>query len=163
MARAYTVAPIAWEDIGTHEFSDEANRALHNHSIIFTIKKNGRPIGFMFCYSIHPTKRVGLIVEVMEWCQGVSPRDKLEASCFFGREMCREIPMFGFVRKRDLRFFEAIAKRKVLRRVGNSFEAFPGEIASVWETVRENRTTKRASSVPNPRGMGTGLGARVLS
>jgi hypothetical protein len=135
MARAYSVSPTQSSDLDHHQFSQDAESCTHAALQLFTIKRDDKPIGFFFCYHKHPTKRVALIVELMEWCEGVSARDKLEGALAFANVMKGKIPLYGYARKRDLRFFEAIAKRKGLRRIGNSFTVFPGEIGSVWESV----------------------------
>lgn len=109
---------------------------MHAASILYTIRRDDKVLGFAFCYPMHPRKLVALIVELMEWCKDTSPRDKFEGAMAFYRQLKQTVPLIGFSRVRDDKFFTRMGELEVIRLVGFSDAVFPREVATVWEAVQ---------------------------
>lgn len=135
MARSYSVTPSVTDDAVGHVFSAEANGCMHAATILYTIRRDDKVLGFAFCYPMHPRKLVALIVELMEWCKDTSPRDKFEGAMAFYRQLKQTVPLIGFSRERDEKFFSRMYDRGVIRLAGVSHAVFPREEAVVWEAV----------------------------
>ena len=96
-----------------------------------SIFRDGRNIGIFRGYNMHPAVKTAWFLEEMIWLSGSSPRERLEAVCFFVKSGVKSI---GASRKKDFEFFKKISKDGHLRKVGISHHLFEDESAMLWET-----------------------------
>lgn len=95
------------------------------------------PIGFALGFWPHRAARPFLVLDAFVWFPWASSRNKVEAAVEFISKIRRETPLIGFVRDRDRRFMETIARHGIVRRIGTSRNVFKGEQAAVWETNKD--------------------------
>ncbi len=94
------------------------------------------PVGLVLGFYSHPNPAFApfMIVGDMVWFPWASPRNRIESAVGFFRAIHAQVPMVEYARAQHRRFFEMIAKHGVMRRVGTSFNVYPGEATAVFET-----------------------------
>jgi hypothetical protein len=94
------------------------------------------PVGFVLGFWSHPIPEIApyMIANMALWMPWATPRTRVESAVNFFNSMRDEIPMIGFARAQDKKFFEAICRHGIMRRVGTSFIAFADEPAAMYET-----------------------------
>lgn len=97
-------------------------------------RKGYVPIGLVLGFWSHPNPRFApfMIVGDMIWFPWASDRNRIESSVAFFHRV--EVPMVEYAREQHKRFFEMICKHGIMRRIGTSFNVYPGESTAVYET-----------------------------
>ena len=75
-----------------------------------------------------------MIIGDMLWFPWASPRNKIESAVYFFNRIRHEIQMVEYANEDAKPFFEMIAKHGVVRRVGTSYNVYPGTATAVFET-----------------------------
>lgn len=99
-------------------------------------KKGFLPVGIVLGFYSHPNPALSpfMIIGDMVWFPWASDRNKIEAAVGFFNAIRKEIPMVEYADEKAKPFFEMIAKHGVMRRVGTSFNVYPGQQTAVFET-----------------------------
>ena len=92
------------------------------------------PVGIALGFWPHQEAMQFMVMDSFEWFPWASPRNKIESAVRFLHLVREEVPMIGFVRPEDKDYVAMIARHGILNRVGTSYNIFPGERASIWET-----------------------------
>lgn len=103
-------------------------------TLISDTKRGRVPIGFALGFYPHPDASGFLFIDTMLWFSWATARNRIESAAKFFDDVRKEIPMLGFAKIEHKKFYEALAKMGILRRVGTTVNVFPGESASIWET-----------------------------
>lgn len=103
-------------------------------TLLADTQKGFIPVGLSLGFWPHHEATPFMIMDAFVWFPWASVRNKIESAVKFLTEERNEIPMLGFVKPEDKRFVEMIARHGILNRVGTSYNIFPGERASIWET-----------------------------
>ena len=118
-------------------FEVEITTRYHAAWTMFAETKKGFvPVGFVLGFYSHPDPAFSpfMIVGDMVWFPWASARNKVESAVNFFNRIRSETPMMEYARGDAKAFFEMIAKHGIMRRVGTSFNVYPGEPTSVFET-----------------------------
>ncbi len=92
------------------------------------------PVGFAFGFWPHEQATPFMLMDAFVWFPWSKPRNRIESAVNFLNEIRKEIPMLGFASSENKRFMEMLARHGIVNRVGTSYNVFPGERASIWET-----------------------------
>lgn len=92
------------------------------------------PVGIALGFWPHREATPFMLMDAFVWFPWSSPRSRIESAVNFLNDVREDVPMMGFVKPEDKPFVEIIAKHGILNRVGTSYNIFPGERASIWET-----------------------------
>lgn len=118
-------------------FEAEIKTTYHGAWALFADTKKGFiPVGLVLAFWSHPDPRYSpfMIVGDMIWFPWASARNKIESAVNFFNAIRREIPMVEYADDKARRFFEVIAQHGIMRRVGTSFNVYPGVATAVFET-----------------------------
>lgn len=118
-------------------FEREIDDNYHGAWTLFAETKRGfMPVGAVLGFYSHPNPRLApfMIVGDMLWFPWASPRNKIESAVYFFNRIRREIAMVEYANEEAKPFFEMIAAHGVVRRVGTSFNVYPGTATAVFET-----------------------------
>lgn len=101
-----------------------------------TAARGFMPVGIVLGFYSHPNPALApfMIIGDMLWFPWASARNKIEAAVGFFNAIRKEIPMVEYADEAAKPFFEMIAQHGIMRRVGTSFNVFPGRSAAVFET-----------------------------
>lgn len=99
-------------------------------------KRGFMPVGAVLGFYSHPNPRLApfMIVGDMLWFPWASARNRIESAVHFFHRIRHEIPMVEYANEEAKRFFEMIAAHGVVRRIGTSFNVYPGTATAVFET-----------------------------
>ena len=75
-----------------------------------------------------------MIVGDMVWFPWATGRNKIETAVHFFNEMRNDLPFMEFAAPEHKDFFVTIAKHGIMRRVGTSYNVYPDQATSVFET-----------------------------
>lgn len=137
------------EGLSADEFKDQFGGLIafgfdEAWTMIADTRRGLVPAGFAVGFYPHPGAEKFLILDSLIWLPWATPRNRLECAVrLFSRN---DIPMIGFVRAKDKKFCETIAKHGLFRRVGTSMNVFGDEPAAIWETKANGKPLRRASN-----------------
>ena len=128
-------------EMSKDDFLDRFEREIReNYAAAWTLfAETGKgfiPVGLVLGFWSHPNPRFSpfMIVGDMIWFPWSSPRNRIESAvCFFHR-IRHEIAMVEYAEERFKRFFEMICQHGVMRRIGTSYNVYPGAATAVYET-----------------------------
>lgn len=99
----------------------------------------GKLIGSFIWYPIHPVKPIGMILEFGFWTDDSTPRERLEGAIYLWHQI--KLPLIGYAREQDNKYFEKLEKLGYCRRTGISHIVFDDQIATVWESTHIREST----------------------
>lgn len=104
-------------------------------------KRGFIPVGIVLGFYSHPNPQFApfMIVGDMIWFPWASVRNRIESAVAFFNSIRKEIPMLEYADDKAKPFFEMIAKHGIMRRVGTSFNVYPGQAVAVFETRAETK------------------------
>lgn len=99
-------------------------------------KRGFMPVGVVLGFYSHPNPRLApfMIIGDMIWFPWSSARNRVESAVHFFHRIRQDIPMVEYANEDAKRFFEVLAAHGVVRRVGTSFNVYPGVATAVFET-----------------------------
>lgn len=118
-------------------FETEITVKYHGVWTLFAETKRGNiPVCFVLAFWCHPEPQLApyMILDQLVWLPWSTPRNRIESATNFFNSTRNDIPMIGYARERDKKFFEVMMKHGIMRRIGTSFNVFPDEPAAVYET-----------------------------
>lgn len=118
-------------------FKKEIDDNYHGAWTLFAQTTKGlRPVGLVLGFWSHPNPRLApfMIVGDMIWFPWSSPRNRIEAAVQFFHRIRSEIAMVEYARDEHKRFFEMICHHGIMRRIGTTYNVYPGEGTAVYET-----------------------------
>lgn len=121
----------------TAAFMAEIETNYHGAWTLFAETPKGfLPVGIVLGFWSHPNPALSpfMIVGDMIWFPWASKRNRIEAGVFFFNRIRNEIPMVEYANESAKPFFEMMAKHGIVRRIGTSFNVYPGETTAVFET-----------------------------
>jgi hypothetical protein len=94
------------------------------------------PAGMVMGFWSHPDPRFApfMIVGDIIWFPWASARNRIESAVGFFARIRSEIAMVEYASEEHKRFFEMICQHGIMRRVGTSFNVYPGQATAVYET-----------------------------
>lgn len=124
---------------GDFDIAFEAEIAANYHGAWTLFAETPRgflPVGLVLGFYSHPDPRFApfMIVGDMIWFPWSSNRNRIESAVNFFNRIRHEIPMVEYADEQAKRFFEVIAQHGIVRRVGTSFNVYPGQSTAVFET-----------------------------
>lgn len=120
-------------------FASELEENYHRFwTLLGETRKGFVPVGVVLAFWSHPDPGLApyMVLNMMLWMPWASSRNKIESATHFLNAMRSQIPMIGFGRAADQKFFDVLLKHGIMRRVGTSFNVFPDGPAAVYETRR---------------------------
>lgn len=98
--------------------------------------KGQMPVGIILGFWSHPEPRLApfMIVGDLIWFSWTSTRTKLESAVNFFNRMRDKIAFMEYAQDKDRKFFDTICQHGIMRRVGTSYNVYPGEAVAVYET-----------------------------
>ena len=133
---------FAGTEMGPDEFEAAFGKeVLANYTGVWSLHaetvKGFIPVGVVLAFWSHPDPRLApfMIIGDMLWFPWSSPRNRIEAAVRFAVTVRDEFPMVEFARDEHVPFFEVLMKHGVVRRIGKSWNIYPGEQTTVFETV----------------------------
>lgn len=139
----------ALRSLGSHfeqEFTPESFKAafvdevLKNYSAGWTLSaetaQGFMPVGIVLGFYSHPNPALSPFMNIgdMLWFPWASARNRIEAAVGFFNAIRKEIPMMEYANEEAKPFFEMIAQHGIMRRVGTSFNVYPGQSTALFET-----------------------------
>lgn len=118
-------------------FEQELASTYQGAWTLFAETKRGFiPVGVVLGFYSHPNPQLApfMIIGDMLWFPWASPRNKIESAVYFFNRIRHEIQMVEYANEDAKPFFEMIAKHGVVRRVGTSYNVYPGTATAVFET-----------------------------
>lgn len=127
------------EDLNAQDFTQLFQQfAIGRYDGVWTLfAETGKgfiPVGLAVGFWPHREAMQWMLMDAFVWFPWASSRNKIESAVNFLNGVRHQIPMIGFVKSEDRTFVDVIAKHGILNRVGTSYNIFPGERASIWET-----------------------------
>lgn len=102
-----------------------------------SVRDQKHPVGTVFGFWPHREDTSPfMIVGEMIWFPWATARNKIESAVNFFNEMRDELPFMEYAEPENKEFFELMCKHSIMHRVGTSYNVFPGERTSVFETKR---------------------------
>ena len=120
-------------------FEVEVTTKYHGVWTLFANTKKGNiPVCFVLAFWCHPLVEIApyMILNVMLWLPWATARNRIESAVNFFNQIRNHIPMMGFAREKDKKFYVTMMRHGIMRQVGTSFNVFPNESAAVYETRR---------------------------
>lgn len=118
-------------------FMEELLSVYHEGwTLIAPTVKGVRPVGMVLGFWAHPDPRFKTYLNIgcILWFPWASARNRVESAVNFFNAMRTEVKMVDYVRHKDKKFFEMLARHGVMRRVGTSYNVYPNQPALIFET-----------------------------
>ena len=118
-------------------FEAEIQNNYHGAWTLFAETTRGFiPVGLVLGFWSHPNPQFApfMIIGDMIWFPWSSPRNRIESAVNFFNRIRNEIQMVEYANEGAKKFFEMIAHHGIVRRVGTSFNVYPGTATAVFET-----------------------------
>lgn len=118
-------------------FEQEITSTYHGSWTLFAESRKGFiPVGLVLGFWSHPNPRFApfMIIGDMIWFPWASARNRIESAVGFFHRIRSDIAMVEYARAEHKRFFEMICQHGIMRRIGTSFNVYPGESTAVFET-----------------------------
>ena len=96
------------------------------------------PVGMVFAFYSHTEHHLSpfMIVGDIVWMPWATPRNKIESAVNFFNIIRGDIPMVDYAYgETNKRFFEAVMRHGIVRRVGTTYNIVRGEPVAIFETI----------------------------
>lgn len=106
---------------------------------MFSITPKGKmPVGLILGFWSHPEPRLSpfMIVGDIIWFSWATARIKIESAVNFFDRVRKTIAFMEYAQSKDQKFFDVLCQHGIMRRVGTSYNVYPGESVAVYETRR---------------------------
>ena len=94
------------------------------------------PVGIVLAFNSHPDPRLSpfMIIGDMLWFPWASARNRIEAGVGFFNAIRKDIALVEYADDAAKPFFEMMAQHGIMRRVGTTYNVYPGKAVAVFET-----------------------------
>ena len=96
------------------------------------VYRGDRMVAFCDGFFLHPRKKRLYFIDQVNWVDGTTPREMLEAAVWLTQQGVR---LWWASRKRDYKYYKTVAKHGNLRKIGVTHDLFEDEPGMLWETV----------------------------